>query len=258
MSSVKSCGKSSALKTVKGFTVLELIIVIAIIAILAGISSIAVQGFVRDARLEAANNKAQQVYSAVQNALIQFEITQDYTVIDADVLDGTSLTETAKYIELQFEMNNGTMSGSDVTVKSVTKSKNFTYGSAYSFPSATPYSDDTGKRFSKLAKYLCDSLSEEFTGYAYVCIDMENYVVDSVLFTEDARVKNSTNGVLDFANTYSKAGSKDGKSVVGCDSVLDQKKKYNGKDSSYLDAKGVVIGYYPMMNDLESGTFTKN
>lgn len=260
MSSVKSCGKSSAFKTVKGFTVLELIIVIAIIAILAGISSIAVQGFVRDARLETADNKAQQVYTAVQNVLIQFEIDQDYTAIDAAVLGGSSATETAKYVALEFEVKNGTLNGADVKLTNVTDSKTFTYGSTYDFPSSTvPSTTDTeGRAFMKLAKYLCGSLSEEFTGYAYVCIDMENYVVDSVLFTEDAKVKNSTNGVLDFANTYSKVGSKDGKSVVGCDSVLDQKKKYNGKDSSYLDAKGVVIGYYPMMKDMPSGTFIKN
>lgn len=258
MSSVKNCGKSSATKTVKGFTLIELLIVIAIIAILAGISSVLIQGFVRDARLETANNKAQQVYSAVQNTLIQFEITQDYKPIDAYVLNGKSDDETAKYIELQFEMKNGTLNGSDVTVTNLTASsdKTFTYSSSYDFPTASVYADDNGRRFSKLAKYLCDSLSEDFDGYAFVCIDMENYVVDSVVFSEDARVK--TNGVLDFANTYKKTGSTDGTAIKGCDDVFDQKAKYNGKDTTHVNARGIVVGFYPMMNDMPSGTFTKN
>lgn len=265
MSSVKSCGKSSALKKVKGFTVIELMIVIAIIAILAGISSIAVQGYVRDANLETADNKAQQVYTAVQNTLIQFEIAQDYTAIDAKCIDswrsGGSAPESAKYINLEFEVKNGTLNGADVKLTNVTDSKTVTYNSSYNYPSATVPSttDKEGRAFAKLAKYLCGSLSEEFSGYAYACIDMENWTVDTVFFTENsAKVKSSANGALDFANTYRKTGSADGQKILGCDNVFDQKKKYNGKDTACVGAKGVVVGFYPMMNDLQSGIYTKN
>ena len=75
MDSNKNCGKSSA-KSLKGFTVIELLIVIAILAILAGMISIVTSGLVRDARLESARTSAQEAYTGIQNALIQMEIKQ--------------------------------------------------------------------------------------------------------------------------------------------------------------------------------------
>jgi prepilin-type N-terminal cleavage/methylation domain-containing protein len=253
MVSENSCGKSSA-KTVRGFTLIELLVVIAIIAILAGISSGLISGYVRDARLETANNKAQQVYTAVQNALIQFEIKQDVTSINAHYLNGDTSTK-ASYTYLELTFDNGTLKGDDVTVKS--DSIDYTYDSANVYPSASSAGKNDSQAFAMLTKYVCGSLSSEFTGYAYISIDVENYVVDSVVYSEDLKVKNSANGVADFANKYESSANTKGNEIGGCDSVSDQKTKYKGRDTSHLDAAGVIVGFYPMMNDLDSSSYTK-
>jgi prepilin-type N-terminal cleavage/methylation domain-containing protein len=266
MVSENSCGKSSA-KTVRGFTLIELLVVIAIIAILAGIGSIATQGYVRDARLETANNKAEQVYTAIQNALIQFEINQDISPLNAFALDGGSSGSTsAKYTYLQFKMDMGNINGEDIVLKSVNggSSKTYTYDEDDVYPYATaPTSSESAdfSQFKKLAKYVTDNLSADFSGYVYACIDVDNYVVDTVFFTEnvDAITIDPGTGfgnVADFADTYTKTASADGKNIVGCDDLYAQKTKYKGKDTAHLKAKGLVIGYYPMINDLTSGTYT--
>ena len=61
---------------------IELIIVIAIIAILAGIMSLAIGGFQRDARIETNNNKAQMIYMAFQDILIDCEVKQDKSIFE--------------------------------------------------------------------------------------------------------------------------------------------------------------------------------
>ena len=75
--------KNSDMKRIKGFTLVELIIVIAIITILSGIISVSVYGMQRDSRIEAQNHNAQMVYAAFQDILIDCEIKQDKSLFDA-------------------------------------------------------------------------------------------------------------------------------------------------------------------------------
>ncbi|MCD7729962.1 MAG: prepilin-type N-terminal cleavage/methylation domain-containing protein [Oscillospiraceae bacterium] len=250
--------RPSAFVKVKGFTLIELLIVIAIIAILSGISSVFIQGLVRDARLETANNKAQQVYAAVQNMLIEFEINQDYSPIDADVLDGGSASTTADYVNLSFEIKDGVMKGDDVTVQNVNKSKSYTYSSSCVFPSASSPANDEERAFQKLAKYLSDNLADNFTGYAYVGIDMTNWVVDTVMFSEN--VDSLKGNEADFADVYGKSitlgtGSASVVDVYGCGDTFEQKSWYKGDDGK-TNAAGVVVGYYPMINDVDENHTT--
>lgn len=260
MDSTLNCGKSSA-KSLKGFTLIELLIVIAILAILAGIISLITGGLVRDARLETARNNAQTVYTSVQNALIQMEIKQEGELLDPTTYGAGGTF--SKYVTLSFVMDSGNMTSSNGLV---IYDGTTTATLSYDYPNAVSAANDTEKKFRKLAKYLTDNLAMDFTGYVYAAIDMEDWVVDSVVYVEDySRVNSATNGIADFIPMFKtkSSGSADimtasNGRVPFCKNIFDQKKIYSGKttaDGTFLsDATGVVVGYYPLLDDVTGTT----
>ncbi|MBR3630659.1 MAG: prepilin-type N-terminal cleavage/methylation domain-containing protein [Oscillospiraceae bacterium] len=70
-------------KRVKGFTLIELIVVIAIIGILLAIIGPSIGGYFRRARLKTSNSDAKMVYNAAQTAAQNF-MAQDRIRADAD------------------------------------------------------------------------------------------------------------------------------------------------------------------------------
>lgn len=62
------------LKKIKGFTIIELLVVVAIISVLASIGVPAAMTWIRDSKITKANSNAQLVYSAAQDHLTQLEI----------------------------------------------------------------------------------------------------------------------------------------------------------------------------------------
>ena len=136
---------------------------------------------------------------------------------------------------------------------------------SYDYPNAVSASTDTEKKFRKLAKYITDNLSTDFTGYVYAAIDMEDWVVDSVVYVEDyQKVQNSANGIADFVPMFKtkSSGSTDimtasNGRVPFCQNIFAQKRIYSGKtldDGTFMSAAtGTAVGYYPFLDDV-SGT----
>lgn len=263
MDSNKNCGKSSATKKLKGFTVVELLIVMAILAIFAGMISIITSGLVRDARLETARDKAQTVYTALQNAVIQMEIKQE-----GDLLDPTSYTSGggtfSKYTTLGLVIDQGNISSSNALV--MEDGTNNPFLIQFNYPSDSDPTTEDEKKIRKLAKYITDNLAMDFTGYIYAAIDMEDWVVDSVVFVEDyEKVQSSPNGIEDFVPMFKTKSSGSTNIMTAsngripfCKNIYDQKKIYSGKTPSNGDflpnAVGMSIGYYPLYDDISNST----
>lgn len=75
---------------VKGFTLIELIIVIAIIGILLGILMPTMTSYYRRSRIQAANSNAKMVYNAAQTA-IQKEMARDRTATDKSGFENSNI-----------------------------------------------------------------------------------------------------------------------------------------------------------------------
>lgn len=175
----------SACRRIKGFTLVELVVVMAIIAILAGVANLATQSFVRNARRETANDNAHLLFTGFQNILTQCEIKQDNSVISSKMEANTVVKDdTVKYVIIEFKAYNGNVqcykvsnmnaSGSGTNMTSVYNSN---YGGGI-----MKYTDGGTKGSAALPNAIAGIIDASFEGEAKIYIDYENFEVRSVVF----------------------------------------------------------------------------
>ena len=80
------CPMNKSRRKLKGFTLLELIIVIAILAVLSAILIPSISDYIRTNHIQSANSQAQQVYMAAQDYLVSEQVKG---VRASDIMDGT-------------------------------------------------------------------------------------------------------------------------------------------------------------------------
>ncbi len=142
---------------------IELIIVMAIIAILGGMLSMLIEGYQRNARLETANNRANIAYTGFQNMLIQCEIKQDISVFGSGavgcvpveiIVDDTVVGSNGDEDKItSVKVNNALLSGDELA---------------------------------KFKKAAVKEFSLSFSGAMCVWVNFSDYQVDSACYFEKA------------------------------------------------------------------------
>lgn len=210
---------------------IELIIVMAIIAILAGIMSLAIGGFQRDARIETNNNKAQMIYMAFQDILIDCEVKQDKSIFeghsgeDIDGIVGAVVFFRISEKDANNHANkNGTsglgdeihvmaMHAGAVTNGGIGGSPNLCSRSFWISGTDNPDADSGpgandstvgsefglkgAKRWDKFNTYISKRMDKSMAGTYVVALDLANYQVLSVIYRELENGKDPKTGLYD-------------------------------------------------------------
>lgn len=229
----------SAYRRIKGFTLVELVVVMAIIAVLAGVMSLATQGFIRTARRESANDKARLLFTGFQNILTQCEIKQDNSAISPTFSNSNS-DPTLKSITIGFKAYNG-----NVQCFSINGTGTGQYGTSGFEGGMMKYTDASGAiaGVSNLPNAIAGIIDGTFEGEAKVYIDYENFEVKSVVYKPMTEAdKNTTLNNDNFSN-----GSLTSYSTTG---GITYYTYYDGSAHDTAADNGSIYGVYPYQESL--------
>ena len=206
-------------KAIAGFTLIELIIVLAIIAVLAAVAVPGIGGYIRDNRIEEANNNAQILARGAQTWLNEMEA-------DNKPIDATTEADLFK----------STFPAASTSIMIISSRNSYNFD-LIAEPGGWVKRDGTGTTMShpmqfNLTKYLTGlkpSKSGTDIGSGYVCIDLSSKTVRYAAWTSE--------------DDWTQATYLHGTDTHDIDDLNDQENlvTLNGNH---------IIGVYPMSNEL--------
>jgi len=210
-------------RKLKGFTLVELLIVIAIIGVLGSISAWAISAYMRNASMQRIQQEARMGLTAVQNCLVNWEINprmlKSVLMIDDDYeyvgpTPGPVGTPVNKVI-LSFYISDGIISNEARTNPGGTAimgGNNYSIAIRYNDHASAPVmltngaSDDNRDAYLSLARQLQDSLGAGITGRYDVYFTLQNvnpttgvdisYTVERAVFSPETNNLNSMTGAV--------------------------------------------------------------
>lgn len=210
----------------------------AIIAILAGILSTVIGGFLRDARLETANNKAQMIYTAFQDIVMECEIKQDKSIFEGHEGEDEGIIGAVVFFRISEKdagghaNKNGAVGlGDEIHVmcmhdKAVTNggiggapalcSRSFwikdtanpganSGSGANNSPASSVFGEKGAKSWEKFNSYISGRMDKSMDGTYVVAIDLKDYRVISVVCRDLVNGQDPKTGLYDPSEVLSGA-----------------------------------------------------
>lgn len=226
-------------KKLKGFTLLELIVVIAIIGVLLMIAVPNMQTYMRMNRMQAANDKAQEVYMATQDYLTKLQ-TSGVSVDNLKKYFGYDSSSKTSFIGVDMSASKGsaehpnceTSGGSVICTRTVHYDDILT---------TAPGADNADEKTSKAvlaANGIASRLSENFDGAWIVVIYPETFTVRYAVYSEQPNREKTSSDVKRASCAYNYGGVEAVGDPVKCDNSTLGYKTTVGLNTTYTANNG--------------------